>query len=80
MKETKISFSIGLQETVCFDIEGKNGMTEDASVDGRQYYFSFEDVQTIFNYKNAYQFGLGEPSVKCLCDCPGVENHCSPSR
>ena len=49
-------------------------------MDGRQYFFSFEDVQTIFNYKNAYTFGLGEPKVKCLCDCPGVENHCSPSR
>ena len=32
---------------MCFDIEGKGGMTEDTSVDGRQYYFSFDDVQVV---------------------------------
>ena len=53
---------------------------EKSAVDGRNYYFSLEDVKSIFNYKNAYTFGIGEPSVKCLCDCPGIENHCSPAR
>ena len=44
------------------------------------YSLSFSDVESIFTYKNSYEFAVGKPSVTCVCDCPGLEDHCSPNR
>ena len=44
------------------------------------YSLTFSEVQKIFNYKNSYEFAIATPNVTCVCDCPGLEDHCSPRR
>ena len=38
--------------------------------EGRKYSFTFEDVESIYNFKNTYLFALAVPKVKCKSNIP----------
>ena len=44
------------------------------------YSLTFSAVESTFTYKNMYEFVMATPNVTCVCDCPGLEDHCSPRR
>ena len=64
--QTLVTISLGLKETACFSLDT-----------GQRYGVSFDEVKSVLQYKNSYQFGIPKAEVKCVCDCPGAEDFCS---
>ena len=73
--ETTIAFSIGVDEDVCFSVSDP-----DNPIGKAVFRFSFNDVVSMYNYKNMYEFAMATPDVHCLCDCPGGADHCNPDQ
>lgn len=88
---TNIQLNLGLHETACFHVQldsASTNFTPNATkVDADHvnnfvyngsllYAIEYKGLQQLHPIRQQYTFGIPQLQSKCICDCPGGENHC----
>lgn len=85
---TNIHLNLGLHETACFHVQLEQGTTNATQQNVTKventfvyngsllYAIEYKGLQQMHPIRQQYTFGVPQLQSRCICDCPGGENHC----